>query len=64
MVLVCFSKAFFDIARDLKERGVYVMLSNSECPLIYDLYENGFNIDVIQVGRAINSKASKTGGCW
>ncbi|MEC8380281.1 MAG: DNA adenine methylase [Myxococcota bacterium] len=48
-----------DIARDLKDRGVHVMLSNSECPLIYDLYEDGFNIDVIQVGRAINSKASK-----
>lgn len=50
-----------DIARDLKEKGVYVMLSNAECPLVFELYEKGFDIDVIQVGRAINSKASKRG---
>jgi DNA adenine methylase len=50
-----------DIALDLKEKNVHVMLSNSASPVVYDLYRKGFNVDTIQVGRAINSKAKKRG---
>ncbi|MBD0269861.1 MAG: DNA adenine methylase [Cyanobacteria bacterium Co-bin8] len=44
----------------LAERGVQVMLSNSDCPFIRDLYA-GFNIHTIQATRAINSKACRRG---
>ncbi len=44
----------------LAERGVKVMLSNSDCPFTRDLYE-GFTIRVIHAARAINSNASKRG---
>lgn len=50
-----------DIARDLKEKGTHVMLSNSESPLIWDWYGEHFQIDTIKVGRAINSKAKMRG---
>jgi DNA adenine methylase len=44
----------------LADRGVKVMLSNSDCPFIRNLYE-GFNIHTIYSSRAINSKAEKRG---
>jgi DNA adenine methylase len=44
----------------LAERGVKVMLSNSDCPFIRELYD-GFNIHVIHAARAINSNAKKRG---
>jgi DNA adenine methylase len=44
----------------LAERGVRVMLSNSDCPFIRSLYE-GFNIYTIYSSRSINSKAEKRG---
>jgi len=44
----------------LAERGVKVMLSNSDCLFIRELYE-GFNIQVIHAARAINSNAKKRG---
>ena len=44
----------------LAERGVKVMLSNSDCPFIRELYE-GFTIQVIHAARAINSNAKKRG---
>jgi len=48
--------AFADLAR----RGVYVMLSNSDTPLIRELYTD-FRIDRVYASRSINSKASRRG---
>lgn len=44
----------------LAQRGVQVMLSNSDCPLIRELYAE-FYIHSIQASRAINSKAQRRG---
>jgi DNA adenine methylase len=44
----------------LADRGVKVMLSNSDCPFIRDLYQ-GYPIQTIYATRNINSKASKRG---
>ncbi|HEY9669397.1 MAG TPA: DNA adenine methylase [Coleofasciculaceae cyanobacterium] len=45
---------------ELAERGVKVMLSNSDCKFIRELYQ-GFNIYSISASRLINSKANKRG---
>ncbi len=45
---------------ELGRRGVKVMLSNSDCPFIRDLY-TGFKIHPISAARAINSQAKKRG---
>lgn len=47
-------------ARDLANKGVHVMLSNSDTPYIRELYE-GFNIDVVQRSNTVSSKGSKRG---
>ncbi|MEM9007543.1 MAG: DNA adenine methylase [Cyanobacteria bacterium P01_F01_bin.86] len=44
----------------LADRGVQVMLSNSDCPFIRDLYHD-FHIHEIQASRAINSNAKRRG---
>lgn len=44
----------------LASRGVKVMLSNSDCPFIRDLYRE-FPIHTVLAARAINSKAKKRG---
>ena len=44
----------------LADRGVQVMLSNSDCPFIRDLYQD-FYIHEIQASRAINSNAKRRG---
>lgn len=52
-----------DLARwavALAERGVDVVVSNSDTPLARELYAS-FEIHSVRVGRAINSKASKRG---
>jgi DNA adenine methylase len=49
-----------DVFAELAQRGCYVMLSNSDTPLIRKLYR-GFTIHEIQAGRAINSKADGRG---
>lgn len=49
-----------DVAWKLRERGVNVMLSNSDHEIVRDLYAD-FDIRGIQVGRAINSKATARG---
>ncbi len=46
--------------KDLTQRGVKCMLSNHNTKFINDLYE-GFNIQVIQAKRMINSNASGRG---
>jgi DNA adenine methylase len=45
---------------ELAERGVKVMLSNSDCPFIRELYSD-FNINSIIAPRLINSNARKRG---
>jgi len=49
-----------DIFRELDKKGCYVVMSNSACKEINDLYE-GYSISHIQVARAINSKINKRG---
>lgn len=48
------------IVRDLDRKGVNVMVSNSDTPVIRELY-SGLNFKEIPAGRAINSKASARG---
>ncbi|MBU1094407.1 MAG: Dam family site-specific DNA-(adenine-N6)-methyltransferase [Firmicutes bacterium] len=48
------------VYRELSNKGVYVMLSNHNTELIKELYL-GFNIQVIQAKRSINSKATGRG---
>jgi len=47
----------------LAARGCYVTQSNSDTPLIRELYATlpGFTVHTIQATRAINSKASARG---
>lgn len=49
-----------DTFAQLAKRGVKVMLSNSDCPFIRDIY-SGFKIYSISADRSINSNASKRG---
>lgn len=49
-----------DTFAELAKRGVKVMLSNSDCPLIRELYQD-FKIHEVLASRAINSKAEKRG---
>lgn len=50
-----------DLALTLKEKGVFVLLSNSSAPVVYELYAEGFVVEEVAVGRAINSKADGRG---
>lgn len=43
---------------ELSRKGVLVMLSNSNTPVVHDLYKT-FNIKIIQASRAINCKGNK-----
>lgn len=45
----------------LHERGCHVILTNSNHPLVYELYE-GFNIEVFQTRRNINKDGKKRTG--
>ncbi|MBZ8182656.1 DNA adenine methylase [Oscillatoria salina] len=50
------------ICQQLTQRGVKVMLSNSDCDFIRQLYSNSqFKLIEISAGRAINSKAQRRG---
>lgn len=49
-----------DTFAELARRGVKVMLSNSDCPFIRDLYQE-FKIHTIYAGRSINSNAQRRG---
>jgi len=48
------------LARRLVEAGVHVMVSNSDTPLIRELYA-GFEISVVKCARAINSNGAGRG---
>jgi len=49
-----------DVFRVLAERGVHVMLSNSDTPLIRELYRD-FHIETIRARRAINTNLARRG---
>jgi DNA adenine methylase len=49
-------------SRELWARGAKIMLSNSDAPAVWKLYEDlGFRIHVVQAARSINSRATKRG---
>ena len=51
-----------DLALQLADRGVKVMLSNSDVPLIEQLYtDRQFHIHHVQARRSVNSKGNKRG---
>ncbi len=49
-----------DTAVQLKQRGVYTLLSNSSAPLVRDLYAS-FEVKEIDARRSINSKTDSRG---
>lgn len=49
-----------DVVIELCDRGVKVMLSNSDCPFVRDLYKD-FHIHTIYASRNINCNADKRG---
>lgn len=53
-------RALAEHARALDARGVFVMLSNNDTPLVRDLYD-GFLIETAPCGRSINSKGGGRG---
>lgn len=54
-----------DVYLKLHKRGCYVMLSNSNTPFIHKIYseiaQDGIKINLINAGRAINSRAAGRG---
>lgn len=53
--------ALANLAHSLSNKGVFVMLSNSDTDLIRDLYSD-FKIEVINASRSINCKANNRTG--
>ncbi|MBN2150912.1 MAG: DNA adenine methylase [Candidatus Lokiarchaeota archaeon] len=53
-------KALFSVFQELDDRGCKVMLSNSYCDFILDLYK-GYRIETIMAIRAINCVGAKRG---
>ncbi|MGD1863987.1 MAG: DNA adenine methylase [Phormidesmis sp.] len=49
-----------ELMKQLAQRKVQVLTSNSDCPFIRDLYKS-FRVETITAARSINSKASKRG---
>ncbi len=50
-----------DVARELKDRGVKVLLSNSSADRVRELYRPGFRKVAVAVPRRVNSKAEGRG---
>lgn len=48
------------VFKELDEKGCYVMLSNHNTTLVNELYK-GYNINVIEAKRNINSNGKKRG---
>lgn len=53
-------RALAETFRRLAERGCLIMLSNSDTPLVRELYR-GFRIETVQATRRINSRAERRG---
>ena len=53
-------EALLRLCQRLSKKKINFMLSNSDQPLIREMYSS-FNIDVVECARAINSKGSKRG---
>lgn len=49
-----------DVAKALDARGVHVLLSNADTPLVRELYR-GFKIERVEAPRRVNSKGAKRG---
>jgi DNA adenine methylase len=50
-----------DVARDLKSKGVCVLLSNSSAPEVFSLYGDGFELSTVGARRAINCNGGGRG---
>lgn len=50
-----------DVARSLKSRGVHVLVSNSNAPLVRELYREGFTAVEVQAARSVNSRGDGRG---
>jgi DNA adenine methylase len=50
-----------DVASRLKSRGVAVLISNSEAPVVRELYQSGFQIRSVMATRSINSRGERRG---
>lgn len=53
-------KRLYEVFKELADRGVSVMHSNSNTQFIKELYE-GYHIEFVEVNRFINSKSSGRG---
>ena len=50
-----------DVARELKAHGVHVLISNSAAPAVRELYAEGFEIEEVLAGHAINARGDGRG---
>lgn len=50
-----------DVARELKVRGVHVLISNSAAPAVRALYSDGFEVTEVLANRAINANGEGRG---
>jgi DNA adenine methylase len=50
-----------DCALKLKKRGVHVLLSNADVPLVRQLYKSSFNVHAVSAKRNVNCQAGKRG---
>ena len=50
-----------ELYRALDEKGCLLMLSNSETPLVRELYQDRYRIQIVSARRNINSRADKRG---
>lgn len=53
-------RSLADVCRSLDQRGVRFMLSNSNAPLVVDLYRS-FRVETVYAPRAINAKGDRRG---
>ena len=50
-----------DVARDLKARGVHVLLSNSSAAAVHELYGEGFELSSVGATRAVSCRGAGRG---